>query len=353
MGGCQSSDPATKEEAARSKKIESGQKDAARNEGKIMKILLLGAGESGKSTIFKQMKIIHQSGYDDTERQGFIATVVQNIIQNMQDLLIGAERLDIPTPEEFQKEKERFLSLTPSAVDALASENVESLKNLWAAEFLQNAYAQRSKFQLADSAKYYFEKIDEIADPHYVPDDQDILRTRVRTSGIVESTFVVSDVRFKMFDVGGQRNERRKWIHCFDNVQAVLFVAAMSEYDQQLYEDETQNRMEEALLLFHEICNSKFFAETSMILFLNKSDLFREKMKTIDLKVCFEDYTGGLDYDNGVKYLKQMFMDRNETQEKQIYIHVTCATDTTNVRFVFEAVKDIILTSNLRGSGFI
>ena len=79
---------------------------------------------------------------------------------------------------------------------------------------------------------------------------------------------------FRIFDVGGQRNERRKWIHAFDNVNAVVFVAAMSEYDQVLFEDETQNRMEEALQLFDQIINSKWFKTTSMILILNKKDLF-------------------------------------------------------------------------------
>ncbi len=57
--------------------------------------------------------------------------------------------------------------------------------------------------------------------------------------------------------MGGQRNERRKWIHCFDDVTAVIFVAAISEYDQVLYEDPTQNRLMEALNLFDEICNCR------------------------------------------------------------------------------------------------
>ena len=58
------------------------------------------------------------------------------------------------------------------------------------------------------------------------------LRTRVRTSGIVEEKYIIDEVTFVMYDVGGQRNERKKWIHCFDNVTAVIFVAAVSEYDQ-------------------------------------------------------------------------------------------------------------------------
>merc|ERR1712048_1408681 len=97
-------------------------------------------------------------------------------------------------------------------------------------------------------------------------------------TGIVQSDFVIKSMAFPMFDVGGQRNERRKWIHTFDHVNAVVFVAALSEYDQVLFEDETQNRMEEALQLFEQIVNSKWFRSTSMILFLNKKDLFEQKM---------------------------------------------------------------------------
>ena len=61
---------------------------------------------------------------------------------------------------------------------------------------------------------------------------EDILRSRVRTTGIVETSFVIEGHTFHMFDVGGQRNERKKWIHCFENVTCVIFVAALSEYDQ-------------------------------------------------------------------------------------------------------------------------
>merc|ERR1719387_1554427 len=138
---------------------------------------------------------------------------------------------------------------------------------------------------------------------------------------------------FRMFDVGGQRNERRKWIHCFDNVTAVIFVASLSEYDQNLYEDETQNRMIEALTLFDQICNSKWFQDTSMILFLNKRDLFEMKIARVDMTCLWPEYTGGLNYDNGVAFITQKFMEQNKVEGKQVFVHCTCATDTDNVRF--------------------
>jgi len=97
-----------------------------------------------------------------------------------------------------------------------------------------------------------------------------------------------------MFDVGGQRSERKKWIHCFENVTAIVFLVAISEYDQVLVEDETVNRMQEALTLFDSICNSRWFVKTSIILFLNKIDLFKEKLTKSPMGKYFPDYNGKL-----------------------------------------------------------
>lgn len=69
-----------------------------------------------------------------------------------------------------------------------------------------------------------------------------------------------ADVDFVIIDVGGQRSERRKWIHCFDHVTAVIFLVALDEYDMMLDEDNNTNRMEESLNLWAEITGSQFFA---------------------------------------------------------------------------------------------
>jgi len=200
----------------------------------------------------------------------------------------------------------------------------------------------------------------------FLPTEEDILRSRVRTTGIVEQEFNIDGNMFRMFDVGGQRNERKKWIHCFSDVTAVLFVAALSAYDLMLYEDEETNRMEEALNLFDEICNSRWFRKTSMILFLNKKDLFAQKVLKVDLGVAFEDYhdwyqTHSSKYpqgDNhlfeaGVNFIQDQFESKKQDQTKQIYTHVTNATDRNNMKVVFNAVKDIVIRRSLREGGLL
>merc|ERR1711991_939122 len=125
----------------------------------------------------------------------------------------------------------------------------------------------------------------------------------------------------------------------------------MNSYDMRLYEDENVNRMHVAIQLFDEIC-SKWFRSTALVLFLNKSDLFKEKIERVDLKVCFADYAGGCNYANGSASLQQKFKSLNRQPNKPIYMHVTCATDTENVRFVFNSVRDVLLNQSLGASGF-
>jgi guanine nucleotide-binding protein G(i) subunit alpha len=198
---------------------------------------------------------------------------------------------------------------------------------------------------LANFSYSYFDNIERIAQPDYMPNDQDVLRSRVKTTGITETTFIIGDLTYRMFDVGGQRSERKKWIHCFENVTTILFLVAISEYDQLLFEDETVNRMQEALTLFDSICNSRWFIKTSIILFLNKIDRFKEKLPTSPMKNYFPDYEGGEDYALACDYILNRFVSLNQHETKQIYTHFTCATDTTQIRFVMAAVNGKMIYS--------
>lgn len=115
----------------------------------------------------------------------------------------------------------------------------DAIRGLWKDQGIREAVSRSREFQLNDSAVYYFNSIDRMSSSGYTPTDQDILRSRVKTTGITETTFKVGELTYKLFDVGGQRSERKKWIHCFENVTALVFLVSLSEYDQMLYEDES------------------------------------------------------------------------------------------------------------------
>ena len=83
-----------------------------------------------------------------------------------------------------------------------------------------------------------------------------------------------------MFDVGGQRDERRKWIQCFNDVTAIIFVTACSSYNMVLREDPGQNRLRESLDLFKSIWNNRWLRTISVILFLNKQVILAKTKRT-------------------------------------------------------------------------
>lgn len=109
--------------------------------------------------------------------------------------------------------------------------------------------------------------------------------------------------------------------------------------------------MQESLKLFDSICNNKWFTDTSIILFLNKKDIFEEKIKKSPLTICFPEYMGAQEYGEAAAYIQAQFEAKNKSTTKEIYCHMTCATDTRNIQFVFDAVTDVIIANNLRNCG--
>ncbi|KAM3599391.1 uncharacterized protein V6R79_004814 [Siganus canaliculatus] len=314
-----------------------------------LKLLLLGTGESGKSTFIKQMRIIHGRGYSEDDRRSFTRLVFQNIVTAIQALIQAMRDLQIDyIDDENTSHAEKLSQMEADQVSALEAWQANAIKRVWNDHGVQRCYDRRREFQLSDSARYYLSDMDRISGPSYIPTLQDILRVRVPTTGIIEYPFDLSRVIFRMVDVGGQRSERRKWIHCFENVTSIIFLAALSEYDQVLYESETDNRLRESLALFKTILSYPWFHESSTILFLNKTDLLEEKIAQSDLAAYFPAYTGPRsDAESAKNFILQMYREQHGERPKPLYSHFTCATDTENIRVVFKAVKDTLFIDNL------
>jgi GTPase SAR1 family protein len=199
---------------------------------------------------------------------------------------------------------------------------------------MKEVWQKRAAVNIIDGHKDYLQDVTRIASLSFRPTTQDILLARVKTTQVVMERYRIDGIDFEMYDVGGQRSERRKWIDCFDNVDAVIFVAALSEYDQTLAEAKRTNRMVEALELFRSVCNNRAFANTSIMLFLNKKDVFAEKILYSDIQdqKPFNDYAGPpREFNSGVLYFIQKFKDCLINDDfNDSFIHVTCATDTNN-----------------------
>ncbi|CCC69505.1 hypothetical protein NCAS_0C05150 [Naumovozyma castellii] len=412
-----------------------------------IKLLLLGAGESGKSTVLKQLKLLHKGGFSNQERLQYSQVIWADAIQSMKILIIQARKLGISLdcdepgelfelkrilmktkaldfinasvaggseflndyvlkyseryenkrrvqstgkakafdekelkPEEDgsnnngdQNNKLNFQEISknlnetgdekmfvkneirkPSERKVTNEQIANAISELWKKDKgIKQCFARSNEFQLEGSAAYYFDNIEKFAQTNYICSDEDILKGRIKTTGITETDFNIGSSKFKVLDAGGQRSERKKWIHCFEGITAVLFVLALSEYDQMLFEDERVNRMHESIMLFDTLLNSKWFRDTPFILFLNKVDIFEEKVKKTPIRKYFPDYQGRVgDSEAGIKYFEKIFLSLNRSN-KPIYVKRTCATDPQTMKFVLSAVTDLIIQQNLKKSGII
>ncbi|XP_033941066.1 guanine nucleotide-binding protein subunit alpha-12-like [Pseudochaenichthys georgianus] len=322
---------------------------------RLVKILLLGAGESGKSTFLKQMRIINGQEFDKKALLDFRDTIYENILKGMRVLVDARDKLGIGW-QSCENEKQGMLVMSwEGRVGGSGVESSEfqlyvmALNALWTDTGIQEAYARRSEFQLSESVKYFLDNLDRIGQMKYIPSKQDILFARKATKGIVEHDFIIKKIPFKMVDVGGQRSQRQKWFQCFDGITSILFMVSSSEYDQVLMEDRRTNRLVESMNIFETIVNNKLFLNVSIILFLNKTDLLVEKIRKVDIRKHFPDYRGDTRRLEDVQaFLVQSFSRKRRNRGKPLFHHFTTAIDTENIRFVFHAVKDTILQENLK-----
>ncbi|XP_065193468.1 guanine nucleotide-binding protein G(i) subunit alpha-1-like [Sycon ciliatum] len=324
-------------------------------EDKVMKLLLLGAGESGKSTIVKQMRIIHTAGFTEEERRSWIPAMHKNIIEGLATLVTNMVELNIDFEHESNLDiASDVVELAKNDVKRLTREDMDALELLWQDEGVQCCYGRRRQMNLSDGIAYLLHNISIYKQPDYIPKDDDILHIRVETKGIIQVEFTHRNTQFSLYDVGGQRKERRKWVHCMDNCNAVLFCASLSEYDAFLAEDQTVNRMKDSLSIFKYISNSEHLANVSLLLFLNKTDLLEDKVSKSPISRYFPKYQGPNSFDSVASFIEKLYMDSSTKREAgKIFVHRTCATNTNVVRKVFEFSARTIIMENLEKCGLM
>jgi len=265
----------------------------------------------------------------------------------------------------FAEYPQEYVQLLLNIQESDFQGQIEYTKYIWNDKGIQEAFSRYRElslngYNLPDSTKYFFERLDRLLDPKTQLTDEDVLRCRAKTTALVQHDFNYKKIAFRMLDVGGQKSERRKWLNVMSNLlDAVIFCAPLSEYDVNLREDFNKNRMEDTLTLFHTVCNHKYLQAVNIILFLNKDDLFRDKIARVDPKLTFPDYTGGCNYDNALHYFKHRFQKKifDDSSNKAaannirgIYIFITTATDTQIMHNVMVSVRDIIITKNVNAA---
>ena len=386
------------------KRIDDEIRKAKRKMRQTQKIVLLGVGESGKSTFLKQMHIIHGTGFSDSVKLDYRNQIYENVLKAMSGLINGKNQLKINWSrpeitevfkkfrfiykrlmEDREEEEKRTFNKIPINPDGFA-QSVTLIKQLWYDTALQETYNRRREYPrfYVENIVYYIDNLDRISQSNYLHSSADILHCRRATTSIVEVELNIRGVPFLFVDVGGQRTQRQKWQHCLSDATAILFLVSSNEYDEYLREDFSTSRLDESCKVFETLINYRYLQEISFILFLNKYDLLQKKIKICNIKDYCPDFMGdpsSLDdvkrylafrfsrlkrsYNNqsgnipsstgsvrinarSIKYLQESDKINNTNgNPTEIYTHFTTAVDTDNIKVIFEMVENMILKHNL------
>ncbi|UMM40913.1 hypothetical protein L5515_017403 [Caenorhabditis briggsae] len=367
--------------AAKNRQIETQIRIENQANKRKIKMLLLGISDSGKSTIVKQMRVNYCNGFNETEVVNAIFLIRNNIIdafKHISLLILDSHIIKSDTEKvllklfAFESQKIEMMQ----EVDELRL--INSIRVLECISVFFEHYSYHP--MIPDNIHYFFPHLERIAVSEYMPTVEDLIHMRQTTLGVHEISFDYQTQTIRLIDVGGQKTERRKWIHFFEGVTAVMFVCSLSSFNQATEQEpnnafawETSlnkvqnkilvrstgkakqrpgmvNRLDESVDLFTSIRENNFLKSSNFMLFLNKIDLLGKKLETIQFVNHFPAYEQWITNDNSVQsvaeFIESMFREGLDADQK-IYAHLTQATITTNIEYTFGLCCDVIFNKNI------
>ena len=318
------------------------------------KLLILGNESCGKSTIFKQINCIHGWGFNEEDRRNNIQYIRQSIVSSILLLLSKSQSL---YSESYIKYKKCFIDLNndliTKSINIIMQYRTETfaidfntnmtstpvgtddydklstaIQHIWSQNSIKQTFFYRYKYPFNDNIDHFLDKTQNIFDENYMPNDEDLLKHRSRylllicllilfdllflecfslciylyltvicfiyalhlqsrSLGVDEAKYELDGNNFMFIDVG---DDQSQWVQCFDNIHGLIYVAALNDFCKFI---DDKNQMKQSLELFEQLINGKWFICTEIIIFFNKTDLFKERLyENLKLSLCFNQWNG-------------------------------------------------------------
>lgn len=428
------------------------EKQAQKKKG-IVRLLLLGQSESGKSTTLRHFQKLYTPTAFHEERILWRSVIQLNIVRSVRTILDALSDLRLPTldsggedsddgganiPQELEmlqmrltplrhiealliaklippSEDEATSVIGSSAISAYHSQRSRSSEHSWRAQEvfvrpgatwkgalarstrarpvslgttgmqsrdeaqevihscsydimalwndrLVREVLRRRKIRLEESSGFFLNDLDRVTALNYTPNDDDVLRARLKTVGVSEYRCEMeavagreSGTEWRIVDVGGSRSQRATWVPFFDDVDAIIFLAPISSFDQVLAEDRSVNRLEDSVLLWKAVCSNKLLANVDLVLFLNKCDILHAKLTSgIRLSKYVRSYGDRPnDMETASKYFRSKFSAIHREYSplpRKFYGFCTTVTDTTTTAGILASVRDMVVRRHLKQS---
>ncbi|XP_060572137.1 guanine nucleotide-binding protein subunit alpha-14-like [Ruditapes philippinarum] len=320
---------------------------------KEIEIIFFGKTGSGKTTLFRQLQIIYGDEYSDDEVGYFKRHVYKDIVQTIQALIYSMKVLNIQFQDDENLEMaKRVHSVDTFYMKTISEELANAIKLLWNDRGVQTCLESGS-VSVSDSAIYFLNDMDRVLEPGYSPSKQDIVRVFIPTTGIQEYVFEQERHLFRITEMGGFNLHtfrcRKLLFQFIQTIHVIFYVADISVFEKTVEGSDSENEVVEAVDLFKLVVLHPWVSRTSVVLFLNKIDLFKEKLKRHNLHDHFPEYIGPEhDVEAGCHFMKNLFLAVQAEENRPIFPHFTCAIDTPGMKRVFDNIIQYTVQSNIK-----
>ncbi|KAJ6507424.1 guanine nucleotide binding protein, alpha subunit [Mycena vitilis] len=259
------------------------------------------------------------------------------------------------------RESAKAMVSTNRAAQVLGT-TVHVIEALWRHRSVQHMLRLR-KLRLDESGHFFLSQAQRIARLDYTPSIDDVLHVRLQTVGVIEHSLKVNTVSgsylWKIYDVGGTRPA---WCSYFDDgesthpLNALIFLAPISAFDQYLEEDPLTNRIHDSLQLLTSICSNKLLRNAQLVLLLNKTDILRKKLEAgvriREYIISYGDRPNN--FSTAAEYFRSHFLaahKKKDAFQRRLYVHFTTMLDVQATQIIITSVGDLIMRKHIAQTG--
>ncbi|TFK82996.1 G-protein alpha subunit [Polyporus arcularius HHB13444] len=264
-----------------------------------------------------------------------------------------------PLSDDYRTGMTARQSAVTNIVATTLAASMDEIEYLWWHPGVQKL-VKAHKLKLEEYAAFFLANIRRIAQPDYLPSNEDILHVRLQTIGVTEHQFDISmggtTYNWLLYDVGGARGQRHAWVPYFDDATAIIFLAPISAFDQYLEEDPRTNRIDDSLQLFTTICANKLLGNAALVLMLNKTDLLRQKLEAgVKVRKYISSYGDRPNsFEEVSEYFRAHFIQvhrRKDVSHRPLYLHFTSMLDIKATQSIIINVGEAIMRLHLTKIG--
>lgn len=333
----------------RSKTMNSNNVDASNgsdNPSLVHNVAFLGLPDSGKSTLVKQLNRWFGEGFNESGVEIYKSWCVSTVVQlvNRAITLMGLKKILLSTPgNDYTAERLRKIDDSLSAKIALYPEESREISDIIPPLISDPAFLDAMDSLPIDNLRYFVDNATRIIQPEYIPNPQDIIMCRVPTIHTEDSYIPISSAEgLKIIDLGGFRFQRNSWKELTD-INAIVFVHALSSYDTRYEEDYSTTTFAESLNAFSYLLS--LYPTTKVILLFTKKDIFTQKLRTRPFRATFPEAKGN-DYQSAVNYIIEQFMLRNKESTRVFHYYILNSVNDEQVKANLKLLTQLVRSND-------